>query len=228
VGRFGDLFVNLFAAYPLLALSVEGYARVHLAHHKFFFTDKDPDFVRKRGPEWSFPNSRGHLFKLFLADLSGLNTLRLIQSKQGLGLDYPFKRPFSAPQWVRPAYFLVIAAILTATRSWDIFLLYWLLPSLTVTQVVLRWGAIYEHKYNLPGASVEECTPVIIPGRLATILMPTLNFSLHPYHHYFPGVAFCELPKVHAIYQREGLLNEQHIFRGWRSYYRYLIGASPP
>ena len=28
-------------------------------------------------------------------------------------------------------------------------LLYWLVPLLTVTQVLVRWGALCEHKYNL-------------------------------------------------------------------------------
>src|SRR5689334_15001884 len=54
-GKHGDLLVNLFAAYPLLVLTVEGYAQVHLAHHRDYFSDKDPDFLRKSGEEWSFP-----------------------------------------------------------------------------------------------------------------------------------------------------------------------------
>jgi fatty acid desaturase len=120
----------------------------------------------------------------------------------------------------------LVAAVLSVTHCWDILLLYWLLPIVSVSQVIVRWGAICEHKYNLPGASVEESTPLIIPSWLDKILLPNLNFSMHPYHHYFPGIAFCNLPKVHAIYQREGLLHEGHIFRGYRSYYRYLTAAA--
>ena len=60
-GRFGDLLVNIFAAYPLLVLSVEGYAQVHLAHHRDYFTEKDPDFLRKSGEEWSFRSDQQDL-----------------------------------------------------------------------------------------------------------------------------------------------------------------------
>ena len=81
-GRYGDLITNLFAAYPLLVLSVEGYAQVHLAHHKYFYTDKDPDFSRKSGPEWSIPMSRQQLMRLFLGDILGLNIWRLIRGKR--------------------------------------------------------------------------------------------------------------------------------------------------
>ena len=50
-GRFGDHVVNRFAAYPLLVLTVEGYAQVHLAHHRDYFNASDPDFQRKSGDE---------------------------------------------------------------------------------------------------------------------------------------------------------------------------------
>ena len=44
----GDLFVNFFNAYPLLLMTVEGYSQVHLSHHRYYFTDKDPDILRKK------------------------------------------------------------------------------------------------------------------------------------------------------------------------------------
>src|SRR5947207_6748989 len=68
-GRYGDLIANLLAAYPLLGVTVEGYAKVHLSHHKYYFTDDDPDFERKSGADWTFPMSRVRLVGLFLSDL---------------------------------------------------------------------------------------------------------------------------------------------------------------
>lgn len=53
--RPGDQITNLIAAYPLFAITVEGYAQVHLSYHKYFFTDKCPDFLRKSGPKWASP-----------------------------------------------------------------------------------------------------------------------------------------------------------------------------
>jgi hypothetical protein len=34
--RFGDVITNIIAAYPLLVLTVEGYSKVHLSHHRHF------------------------------------------------------------------------------------------------------------------------------------------------------------------------------------------------
>ena len=222
-GKYGDLIVNLFAAYPLLVLTVEDYAQVHLAHHRDYFSPDDPDYVRKSGEEWSFPKSRRALFRLFLTDLVGLNLVKLVHGKRSSRKNLAFARRYAIPVWVRPAYFLVIAALLTYVGGWTAFLLYWLLPLLTIMQLLVRWGAICEHKYNLPGASVAVSTPLILLSMWERLLLPNLNFAMHPYHHYFPGIAFTRLPRVHEIYCREGLVDHANTFHGYRAYLKSLV-----
>ena len=224
--RPGDLIANLLAGYPLLLLTVEGYAQVHLSHHKYFFTEKDPDFLRKSGPEWTFPMSGSRLGKLLLTDLLGLNVLRMVKGKKLQG--DAFKRPHPTPKWMRWAFYACLAGVLTATHAWGAFLLYWVVPLLTVFQVIVRWGAICEHKYNLLNASIAETSPIIVPRWWEKLLLPNLNFSLHPYHHFFPGVSFSLLPKVHAIFCREGLIDDGHVFHGYAAYLKYLIRPSTP
>jgi fatty acid desaturase len=216
------LLVNLFAAYPLLVLTVEGYAQVHLAHHRDYFSEKDPDFLRKSGEEWSFPKTPRETTRLFLTDILGINTLKLIRGKSQTHQGFAFARRYRVPAWVRPIYFVVLAGVLTWTEAWGIFLLYWILPILTVSQLIVRWGAICEHKYNLPSGSVPESTPLILLGWWERLLLPNLNFALHPYHHFFPGVSFSQLPKVHEIYCREGLLNYENIFLGYAAYLKFI------
>jgi fatty acid desaturase len=220
--KYGDLLVNLFAGYPLLVLTVEGYAQVHLAHHRDYFSENDPDFIRKSGEEWSFPKTRGEIAKLFLADALGINTLKLIRGKKETRQGFVFARRYPIPTWVRPLYFVVLAGVLTLTGTWGVFLLYWVLPLLTVFQVIVRWGAICEHKYNLPGASVPESAPLIVLSWWERLLLPNLNFAMHPYHHFFPGIAFAGLPKVHEIYCREGLVIHENVFLGYRAYLRFI------
>src|SRR5262245_49720732 len=106
--KYGDLLVNLFAGYPLLVLTVEGYAQVHLAHHRDYFSDKDPDFLRKSGDEWSIPKTPFETAKLFLTDILGINTLKLIRGKRVATADIAFARRHRIPPWVRPAYFVVV------------------------------------------------------------------------------------------------------------------------
>ena len=222
----GDLIANLLAGYPLLVLTVEDYAQVHLSHHKYFFTEKDPDFLRKSGPEWTFPMSGRQLAKLLLTDLLGLNVWGLIKGKKLQG--EAFKRPHPTPKWVRWGFYACLVGVLTATHAWGVFLLYWVVPLLTVFQVIVRWGAICEHKYNLLHASIAESSPIIMPRWWEKLLLPNLNFTLHPYHHFFPGVSFSMLPKVHAIFCREGLIDDSRVFHGYAAYLKYLIRPSAP
>jgi fatty acid desaturase len=221
-GRYGDLVANLLAAYPLLGVTVQDYAKVHLSHHKYYFTERDPDFLRKSGPDWTFPMEPRHLAKLFVSDLLGLSFLRLIRGKRVDEGDDLFRRPYPVARWVRPAYFLVVAAVLTYAGIWHLFLLYWLVPLVTVFPVIVRLGAISEHIYGLPGASVPESSPLIVLRWWEKLLLPNLNFTLHVYHHYFPGVAHNNLPKVHEIFRREGLVNEKNVFHGYWAYLTYL------
>jgi fatty acid desaturase len=219
-GRYGDSIVNALAAYPL-GITVEDYAGVHLSHHKYFFTEKDPDFLRKSGAEWNFPMPSVQLAKLFLSDLLGLTFIKLVMGKR-LNEAHAFKRPHPTARWVRPAYYLVAAALLTYTGMWLVFLMYWVLPLMTVFAAIVRLGAIAEHIYDLPSASVVDASPLMLQKWWEKLLLPNLNFTLHPYHHYYPGVAFNKLPKVHEIFRREKLVNEKNIFHGYWAFLKYL------
>jgi fatty acid desaturase len=222
--RFADLLVNLFCAYPLLVLTTEGYAQVHLAHHRYYFTDKDPDHQRKSGVDWTFPKRGRDVLKLIAFDVTGVNLVKFIRGKRTTTAE--FKRPGVHLAWTRPAFLVTLATVLTLTGSWGLFFWYWVLPILTVLQVIFRWGAAAEHEYNRPGAGVPETTPLIVPPWWQRILLPNLNVTLHAYHHYFPNVAFGNLPRVHEIFRKHGLVNEAAVFRGHGAYLRYLLGRS--
>lgn len=223
--RGGDLLANLLAAYPLLVLTTEKYAQVHLSHHRHYFTESDPDFVRKNGPQWTYPQTRGQLLWTFARELLGLNLIRLVKGKT-LGKVTLYQRLGRIPGWVRPAYYITLAALFTLSGVWTEVLLYWLLPLLTVTQAFLRWAAICEHQYGVKAARVEDTTPLIILPWWQKLLIPDLNFGMHVYHHYFPGVPFCHLPEVHRIFQREGLVNEDQVFHGYGGVWRSVVAPA--
>lgn len=212
--RGGDLIANLLAAYPLLVATTENYAQVHLSHHRHYFTERDPDFVRKNGPEWTYPQTRWQLARTFVREFLGLNLVKLIKGKTTGGVVL-YQRLGRIPGWVRPAYYATGAVLLTVLGGWDEFLLYWLLPLLTVMQALLRWEAICEHQYGVEGARVEDTTPLIVLPWWQRLAIPDLNFGLHVYHHYFPGVPFCHLRRVHRIFEREGLVHSDRVFHGY-------------
>jgi fatty acid desaturase len=220
--KYADWIINVFAVFPLFVTTVEDYAKVHLSHHKYCFTSDDPDFLRKSGAEWTYPMTKKQLLGIVLRDLSGLNVIRLIRGKKAHATA-EFTRRHPTPKWLRVGFFVTLAAVLTMVGGWTVFLLYWVLPIMTVTQLMLRWIAVAEHEYNIEEGSIHETTPLLQPNWWQRIVFPDLNFGLHVYHHMHPGVSFGNLPKVHEIYQREGLVDDSAIFYGQGAYLNYLV-----
>lgn len=224
--KYGDWVVNFFAVFPLVVTTVEDYAKVHLSHHSYFFTSKDPDFIRKAGPEWTFPQTAYSIFKIVLRDVTAMNLVRLIKGKTAPRTD-EFTRRYPTPRWLRIVFFGVLASLLTATGGWTIFLIYWILPLLTVAQLMIRWIAVAEHEYNIENGTVIETTPIIELTWWQKVLMPDLNFGYHAYHHLHPAVSFALLPQLHEIYRREGLVDDSAVFKGQGAYLRHLLAARP-
>ncbi len=137
--KYGDVLVNLLVAYPLLVLTVDGYAKVHLSHHRFYFTDRDPDLRRKSGEEWIFPLPPGKLWKLFLADLAGLTIIKLIRGKKFETEAFP--RRVITPAWVRPLYLICLISLIVWVGGGRLLLIYWILPLVTLLPLIVRLGA---------------------------------------------------------------------------------------
>jgi len=220
--RWGDLIANFFAVYPLLIISIPGYAGIHLAHHKFYFTEKDPDIHRKIGKHWVFPMKPHRLAILFLKDFFCINLIYNIAAKNKKAHTLQITRMGPSYGWLKPVYLGAWAVFFTVTHSWDIFLIYWLLPLVTIMQVFIRLGAICEHVY-IPGAPLESSTAVIMPTWWEGLIFPHLNFFYHIYHHYFPGVPYSRLPEVHEIFVKEGLVKEHHVFNSILEYIKFLL-----
>ena len=68
--------------------------------------------------------------------------------------------------------------------------------------------------------------PLILPKWWQRLLLPNLNFSLHIYHHMNQNIAWCELPKVHALFVKAGQVNPQAVFDGFGDYWRRVVAAT--
>jgi len=220
----GDLLVNIFAGYPLLVIDVENYAKVHLAHHRFFFTDSDPDFVRKDGADWIVPIRGGKLAWLFLRDMVGIGMVQRLASGSATSQQQDnFRRKHPSPAGAKLTFLITGVSIVAFFNLWTIVLVYWIVPLVTILPMIVRWGALCEHLYGQKDANVEQTSPIIVPGLLSRIFLPNLNFTLHAYHHYFPAVSFNNLPAIHRIFLREGLVRRDLLFSGQLSYLLFIL-----
>jgi fatty acid desaturase len=166
--------------------------------------------------------SKRELAKLFVKDFLGLTLIGNIKGKNVQVPETQFRRKHPTPGWFKAVYFVTVALILTLTHAWFYFLIYWIVPLVTVLQVIVRWGALCEHVYGTERALVEDSSPTIVLAWWERVLLPNLNFTLHPYHHYFPAVSFANLPKLHAIFRSEDLVRKDLLFNGYVAFLRYV------
>lgn len=182
---------EVFCAFPI-GVSLANYRYNHFAHHQFTNTDKDPDWIRKKGEDWLFPKTPWQILMLFLKDALGFNVighLRGVREMSGNSKIGPL-RPA-----LRLLGYLSLLAAAIATATWPLFLLYWLLPTVSWLQVVLRLRSMAEH-FGLkePGPTATRTTYASLPERL--FLAPH-NVGYHLDHHLFPSVPFYRLPALH-------------------------------
>lgn len=199
-----DRLSNWLLAYPLF-IETEGYRRNHLAHHANLNTDRDPDWVRKRGrPEWEFPTNKRSLLLLLLRDLFGggalvilgiaftTTRLRCIEEQER---GVPGWRRLRLERWL---YYLLVGVVLTVFDLWLPVALLWLVPAFTLLPVLLRIRSIAEH-FGVEGDHDFTMSRNTLAPRWQLFLMAPHNINYHLDHHLYPSVPFYSLPRLHQV-----------------------------
>lgn len=212
--RLNDAMSDIFCAFPLGVVTAR-YRATHLLHHLEPMGENDPDWVmmRKFPREWSWPKAPRAVVLTLLGDLCGLGAIAYLrQWNHWFPLANHFGRAASPPplSWeIRLrlyATYGVAAGLIIGLGCWREFLLYWVLPMVTVSQVMLRVRAISEHMGCGEGAGA-GVTRNVEAGWVERVLISPFNVNHHLTHHIFPGVPWYNLPKLTRI------LNDDPRFR---------------
>lgn len=200
--HFGKILGTYFSGY-LIFQSWDSYCLSHVKnHHPKIGTDSDPDYqyykeagvfdsYGKREFFWKFLISPVLCLKLF-SNIKYLIVNRLISdiSKKEL-----FKILITHSVFFATGSFLV---------GWKFYLLYWLLPYLTVFQTITWFIELAEH---YPMIAYAESNIEISRNRFSHFIehfftgMHGENY--HLLHHLFPAIPFWNLKKAHHILMQD-------------------------
>ncbi|MBV8551909.1 MAG: fatty acid desaturase family protein [Acidobacteriaceae bacterium] len=201
---WNDLISDVFCALPF-GFVTASYRASHIPHHEHLNTDKDPDLIRKVGPDghaddWLFPLPLHRAIWLFSRDLMGrgfvevFTALRLFSRngrKSSTRAEYPL------PLAVRLGFPALLLIALVLSRNALFFLYAWLVPLFLILPAILRLRSVAEH-FALPkNHFLNESRTIQVPWWEAFFLAPH-HVSLHLDHHLFPYVPWYRLPKLHA------------------------------
>ncbi|MBV9329996.1 MAG: fatty acid desaturase family protein [Alphaproteobacteria bacterium] len=201
-----DFLANLFCALPT-GLSLSRYSDEHVLHHRAPNTDDDPYWrIFQANPKaWNWPKTRTDGWRLLISDMTGLNTL---MSGREISNWLPWRNHFSRRSKPVPlplmeralvyALYLSIAVALTILHAWLYFVVLWILPFLTLTQIFVRLRAIAEHS-ALEVKDGTAATRHVDAHWLESLTICPFNINYHLVHHIFPYIPYYNLPRMHAL-----------------------------
>ncbi|MFM9085221.1 MAG: fatty acid desaturase family protein [Acidimicrobiia bacterium] len=216
--RANDWVGRWLVGYPALT-NVDGYRRVHMAHHREEFGPDEPDV-----PLYAhYPITRASLARKLLRDALGVTGLRMLRDQlRGLRSDVPVVRD------TQRRILAVQAAMWGACAlagAWWVWPLLWLGPYLTVWRVINRLRSIAEHGGLRADPDRRATTHSVRQGPLARFGLVPYGIGWHMAHHLDPGVPFRALPRYHAELRASGAISDALEWPSYRACWRALCAG---
>jgi fatty acid desaturase len=230
--RWLNDLVGRICAAPL-SVSMLTYRVIHRIHHNHLYEPIDPDLALMAG----YPRGRKYLLRKLAKDFFGLTTVknylyfvRKPPSGDGQRDDTSSELRSAAKRDRRIMAGLqyLFLGIAIATGVWRWYLLLWLLPAVTVLQVLLRLRGICEH-----GAPRSTASP--LTAARTTLATPLLRWLVFPHdvqyhieHHLYPSVPHYRLRDCHARLLALGALDDAEVSPGLLVTLRKLFADPAP
>jgi len=211
-------------------ISMCTYRVIHRLHHNNLYTDEDPDTAIHGG----YPRGVAYLWKKLAQDLAGLNSWKTFayffgspainaetrRAPRPLDDTSPALRASARrDRWAVVAFHFCVPLVAFLVGGWQVlfqYLVFWLLPLLTVLQPILRLRAIAEH-----GGVTDLSSPLTAArcnrtaGSLVNVLGRAVLFphhvNYHLEHHLYPAVPHYRLPALHRLLQSKEALADAEI-----------------
>lgn len=201
--RLNALLMAL-VSYPIL-ISPRAYLASHRLHHGRLGHDEDPDWARYR--ELGIDQLPCVMSRRRVA-------WRLLRAYHGyvLGAQWSglwFHQRHDPGLW---AAWVGMAVLLTWAGAWQVWLLCWALPYLSVFQVIRFIGELSEHGGLYGRVSPDTALPTrTVAVSRNMVLNPLLNALIYPHggglhvlHHRYPGIPGPALGRLHRALERSG------------------------
>jgi fatty acid desaturase len=188
-------------------ISASQFTRWHLDHHDNLGSDEDDP---KR--HWLSPRRNARWFKLLYCTPVLMPLYFRAAAQEARCYSAELRQRIKRERMATIVIQLGAAALLYATGGAGVVARLWVVPYLLVFPVAFTLNRLGQH-YDIDPAHPLKWSTVMKPGRFWDFLFLYSNY--HAEHHYFPGVPFYNLRKLHGalqpFYDRLGV--HRHTYR---------------
>ncbi len=200
--------------------TTDGYRRVHMAHHREEFGPDEPDFALYA----SYPVAAASLRRKLMRDATGRTGLKLLrQQLRSLSAPEAVVRNTQRKIWVLQ---LAMFAACIVADAWWLYLVFWLLPYLTVWRVINRLRSIAEHGGMSASKDRRITTHAVRQHPLARFMLVPYNIGLHLAHHVDSGVPMRNLPRFNQALHDSGYIDDTLEYASYPALWKALQTAS--
>ncbi len=198
-------------------VSMCSYRVIHRLHHNYLYQPQDPDIALHGG----YPRGKKYLIKKLLKDLTGQTAFKnyaYFFGNPAINLDTKVtQRPLddTAPslrhaalrdRWFVVAFHVLMPIVMFALGWGWYYVVFWVIPLLTLLQAILRLRAVCEHGAVTDFSSPLTAARTNIANAWQRFFIFPHHVNYHLAHHLYPAVPHYNLPRLHEILQREGIL----------------------
>lgn len=222
------VFSNLPMFHHPEAWSFIQWRRVHLMHHSYLFTEKDPNYVgrqlagdTKKAPT-AFQLARSCLLAVpetlkycFLGKQDYVYPSSITVHKSYLNhilaLIVPFRKDIEMERERRLKWLFFCISVLGISyfHCWQPFLLFWIAPMYLFYPMILKYHDLTEHHWDKQSDKLDINTQSVERNYLFQLFLSALPRGFHREHHLFPRIRVKNLPKLKALIgQYEKILGE--------------------
>lgn len=224
---FNDYAAQLFLASPIL-FSLNSYRVFHLKHHQDPLAPDDPDISLIGG----YPVSKVSLARKLLRDACGISYCKFLRYFLSRSRTNQGRKAKSDGKKMGPNFGVVVVmtmavnlclllALQLTGNGWH-YVVFWLVPTMTALQVLLRVRGIAEHAgYRQNPDQRLNARTVVNPWQ--TFFFAPNGVNYHIEHHVYPSVPWYRLAEVHTVMEARGSLPEKNLYRGYGAVIRELV-----
>jgi len=183
--------LSIACALPVLQ-NYSAYKVLHLKHHHHLGQEGDPDHYANY-TSWTWLEFAMHWGRLIIGYPVYIVAIPILGFRQGTS---------SARRWIVFEVFLLVLLIAGAMLAlpWTWLLHGWLIPMVIINTLVNIRG-MSQHTFLEHQSDTVLGTRSILTNRITAFFMCNENYHLE--HHLYPGVPWCNLPRLHQALRNE-------------------------